>query len=49
VLLRGGRIEASHAERLRRSRPHPGVAFKYDQRMRGTNLHADLAKVNVNF
>ncbi len=24
-------------------------AFKYDQRMRGINLHADLAKVNVNF
>jgi len=45
------------ADELRRAMP--GVigddaliqawAFKYDQRMRGINLHADLAKINVNF
>lgn len=32
--------------------PHPLLqawAFKYDQRMQGINLHADFAKVNVNF
>jgi hypothetical protein len=24
-------------------------AFKYDQRQRGTHMHADFAKVNINF
>jgi hypothetical protein len=32
--------------------PHPLLqawAFKYDQRMQGINMHADFARVNVNF
>jgi len=51
------RVLLAVADELRRAMP--GVigddaliqawAFKYDQRMRGINLHADLAKVNVNF
>src|SRR5262245_33655558 len=51
------RVLLAVADELRRAMP--GVigddaliqawAFKYDQRMRGINLHADLAKINVNF
>lgn len=51
------RVLLAAADELRRAMPsvlgdHALIqawAFKYDQRMRGTNLHADLAKVNVNF
>jgi len=51
------RVLLAVADELRRAMP--GVigddaliqawAFKYDQRMRGIKLHADLAKINVNF
>jgi len=51
------RVLLTLADELRRAMPsvigdHALIqawAFKYDQRMRGINLHADLAKVNVNF
>ena len=51
------RVLLAVADELRRAMPsvlgdHALIqawAFKYDQRMRGTNIHADLAKVNVNF
>jgi hypothetical protein len=51
------RVLLAAADELRRAMPsvfgdHALIqawAFKYDQRMRGTSLHADLAKVNVNF
>lgn len=51
------RVLLAVADELRRAMPavlgdHALIqawAFKYDQRMRGINLHADLAKINVNF
>ena len=51
------RVLLAVADELRRAMPSvigddaliQAWAFKYDQRMRGINLHADLAKINVNF
>jgi tetratricopeptide (TPR) repeat protein len=51
------RVLLTLADELRRAMPNvigdhaliQAWAFKYDQRMRGINLHADLANVNVNF
>ena len=51
------RVLLSTADALRRAMPRvlkdqpllQAWAFKYDQRMQGINMHADFAKVNVNF
>jgi len=51
------RVLLAIADELRQSMPevvgpHPlwqGWGFKYDQRMQGISLHADFARVNVNF
>ncbi|MET0153012.1 MAG: hypothetical protein ABW298_10455, partial [Candidatus Binatia bacterium] len=51
------RVLLAIADELRRAMPevvgpHPlwqGWGFKYDQRMQGISLHADFARVNVNF
>jgi len=51
------RVLLAVADELRRAMPNvigdhaliQAWAFKYDQRMQGIKLHADLAKVNVNF
>jgi tetratricopeptide (TPR) repeat protein len=51
------RVVLAVADELRRAMPRvigddaliQAWAFKYDQRMPGINIHADLAKVNVNF
>jgi hypothetical protein len=59
VLAQGfsSRVLLEIADQLREAMPHvlggypmlQAWGFKYDQRMQGINMHADFAKVNVNF